>query len=77
MSLGIQFLTFPRITAPSPLWSSISRRLATWKDTVYYPGTEKEGSSWTKWMVDHSGWLICSGLGLGVLAEIFTAQGRG
>jgi len=44
---------------------------------VYYPGIEKEGSSWTKWMVDHSGWLICSGLGLGALAEIFTAQGRG
>jgi hypothetical protein len=52
MSLGIWFLTFLRIIAPSSLWSSTSRRLATWEDTVYYPGISKEGSSWTKWMVD-------------------------
>ena len=55
MSLGIQFLTFPRIIAPSPLWSSTSRKLAMWEDTVYYPGKGKEGSSWTKQLVDHSG----------------------
>jgi len=23
-----------------------------WEDKVYYPGIGKEGSSWTKWMVD-------------------------
>jgi hypothetical protein len=52
MSLGREFLTVPRIIAPSPLWSSTSRRLAIWENTVYYPGIGKEGSSWTKWMVD-------------------------